>query len=114
VSVNTILDWRLIMHIRSFRSSSPRHSTVVRYVPTPHVVAVVQDTDTALLNVATERYYTLDAVGTRIWELLQGGADIAAISRRLADEYDAPLETITADAREFLAALAHAGLVRSA
>jgi hypothetical protein len=84
-----------------------------RFEPSPHVVSVVQDTDTALLDARTERYYTLDEVGTRIWALLVEGADVATIIDRLAEEYDAPAATIETDTHALLAALENAALVRA-
>ena len=84
-----------------------------RFVPAPHVVAVVQDTDTALLDVQRERYYTLDEVGTRVWALLGEGADVPAIVDRLTQEYNAPAATIEADVRALLTALHKAALVRT-
>ena len=53
-----------------------------RFTPEPHVVSVVQDTDTALLDVRSERYFTLNEVGTRIWELLAEGASLSTAAHR--------------------------------
>ncbi|HEY9515175.1 MAG TPA: PqqD family protein [Gemmatimonadaceae bacterium] len=83
-----------------------------RFTPEPHVVSVVQDTDTALLDVRSERYFTLNEVGTRIWELLAEGTEVAVIAELLAEEYDAPIDAIAADTRTLLTALEKARLVR--
>ena len=83
-----------------------------RYTPATQVLSVVQETDTALLDLRSEKYFTLNEVGTRIWELLGEGTEIAMIVELLAEEYDAPVEAIRTDTLALLAALHAAGLVR--
>jgi hypothetical protein len=95
------------------RSTHTDAPTGTRFIPAPHVVSVVQDTDTALLDVQRERYYTLDEVGTRVWALLGEGAEVPAIVEQLKVEYDAPAEVIEADVRALLAELHKAALVRA-
>ena len=94
------------------RSSPAAPTGPERLTPASYVVSVVQDTDTALLDVRSERYYTLNEVGTRIWALLGDGTDVAMIIELLAEEYDAPLDAIEADTRALLAVMRKAGLVR--
>ncbi len=94
------------------RSSVAVSTTPRRLTPSPHVVSVVQDTDTALLDLRSERYFTLNEVGTRIWALLGEGTEVAMIIELLAEEYDAPIHAIEADTRTLLAAMHKAGLVR--
>lgn len=83
-----------------------------RFVPESYVVSVVQDVDTALLDIRSERYFTLNEVGTRVWELLGEGTEIAVIAELLAEEYDAPFDTIEVDLHVLISALVNAGLVR--
>ena len=83
-----------------------------RLMPAPQVVSVIQDTDTALLDVRSERYFTLNEVGTRIWAWLAEGTEVSMIVELLAEEYDAPMSAIEADTRALLTALRKAGLVR--
>lgn len=83
-----------------------------RFTPEPHVVSVVQHVDTALLDLRSERYFTLNEVGTRIWELLADGTEVAVIIELLAEEYDAPIQLIEADTQALLSALVKARLVR--
>jgi hypothetical protein len=60
----------------------------------------------------SEHYYTLNAVGTRIWELLSQGTAVTAIIELLAEEYAAPTHVIEEDTWTLLASLRKAGLVR--
>lgn len=96
------------------RSSVVASTAPERLAPAPHVVSVVQDTDTALLDVRSEHYFTLNEVATRIWALLGQGTEVAIIIELLAEEYDAPLDAIEADTRALLAVMRKAGLVRPA
>lgn len=57
--------------------------------------AVLLDPDAGL-------YFGLNEVGTRVWNLLGGGATLGAVHAILQEEYDAPAERIWED----LAALA--------
>jgi hypothetical protein len=100
------------MLIGKFRAPEVTLGHSDRFVPAPQVLSVVQDTDTALLDLRSERYFTLNEVGTRIWELLSEGTEFAVMVELLAEEYDAPIEVIEGDARHILAALLKSRLMR--
>jgi Coenzyme PQQ synthesis protein D (PqqD) len=68
--------------------------------------------ETVLLDLDSEQYFGLDAVGTRIWTLLNEGADPAAMVDTLLEEYEVERDTLAADVDELLARLAEAGLIR--
>jgi hypothetical protein len=67
--------------------------------------------EAVLLDLASETYFALDPVGTRIWELLDG-RPLDAILHTLCDEYDAAPARIEADLLQLAASLADAGLIR--
>lgn len=64
-----------------------------------------------LLDPASGEYFTLDDVGGRIWELCDGSRTVDQIAAVLADEYDAPVDRIRADALELLTELRESQLV---
>jgi hypothetical protein len=64
-----------------------------------------------LLNLADGQYYALDEVGSRIWALCDGSRSIAEVISVIAEEFDAPLETIRVDTLELLDDLLDAELV---
>ena len=64
-----------------------------------------------LLDPASGEYFTLDDVGGRIWELCDGFRSVDEIASVLADEYDAPVDRIRADALELLTELRESQLV---
>lgn len=56
--------------------------------------------------------FTLNEVGVRVWQLLDGKIDVNQIVDIVAAEYDAPLETVRQDVTELLGNMAEAGLIR--
>jgi hypothetical protein len=68
--------------------------------------------ETVLLDLHSEQYFGLDAVGTRIWQLLGEGAGAEAVVEVLLAEYEVERETLVADVAELLDRLAEAGLIR--
>jgi len=70
--------------------------------------------ETVLLDLESEHYFGLDAVGTRIWALLGEGASVGAVVDTLLQEYEVERETLEADVAELLSRLAEAGLIRFA
>jgi len=54
---------------------------------------------------------TLNPVGARIWELLDGNRDLATIADTICEEYEVEPETANADVDEFIRSLEEANLV---
>lgn len=53
--------------------------------------------ESVLLSVKSENYYSLDEVGTRIWELLDGQSTAREIAIKISEEYDVLPEEAEAD-----------------
>jgi len=68
------------------------------------------DGQSVLLNLATGTYFGLDAVGTHVWHLAAADGSLRAISRALADEYDADPATIERDLLALAETLVDKGL----
>jgi hypothetical protein len=64
-----------------------------------------------LLDLKSEQYFGLDAIGTRIWELIGELGDVDRVFEALVTEYDAEPETLANDLRALLAKLVGAGLL---
>jgi hypothetical protein len=60
---------------------------------------------------ALQLIYTTNAVGTRVWELVDGARSVEDIAAAVQSEYDVAPETSLADAEDFLAQLTAAGCV---
>jgi len=66
---------------------------------------------TVVLDAELGRYYTLNEVAGRAWELVAAGEPVVEILRLLGEEYDAPTETLERDVAELLNRLLEAALV---
>lgn len=71
----------------------------------------VVDGEAVMVLPATGKVHTLNGVGTRFWELVDGQRTIASIAATIADEFDAPAEQIAHDCRAFAAELRERGLL---
>lgn len=68
--------------------------------------------ETVLLDLASEQYFGLDPVGTRIWELLADAPPLEQVHDTLCAEFDAEPERIHTDLLALVRQLRDAGLVR--
>ena len=64
-----------------------------------------------LLSVDNGRYYSLEDVGARVWDLCDGKRSVEEIAAMLGGEYAAPAETIQRDLLELLGDLMNENLV---
>ncbi len=78
------------------------------------VIYAVLDGEGVLLDTRTGVYFGLDAVGTRIWELLAPGATLDELVHQLLDEYDVDGQRLTTDVEVFVRTLAAKGLITEA
>lgn len=58
--------------------------------------------------------YTLNEVGTRIWQMINGQAKISQIVEAVSREYEVSREEAERDVLELINSLAEAGLIRAA
>ena len=68
--------------------------------------------EAVLLSLASESYFGLDPVGTRIWQLLGEDASLQRVHERLLDEYEVEPSHLQSDLLVLVEQLADAGLVR--
>jgi hypothetical protein len=67
--------------------------------------------EAVLLNLASENYFGLDAVGTRIWILLNEDPSLKRAFDILSDEYEVEAEVLERDLLSLVERMAEAGLV---
>ena len=70
------------------------------------------DDEVVLLDTRSGTYFSIDGVGTCIWESLREGATEEQIVHRILREYDVAPDIAQADVAEFLGMLAERGLIR--
>jgi hypothetical protein len=79
--------------------------------PAPEVLFRDLTGEGVLLNLKSGRYYGLDAVGTRVWQMLMEGRTLPAAVTQLLREYDVSRDKLEADIASFVEALERHGLV---
>jgi hypothetical protein len=67
--------------------------------------------ETVLLNLDSERYFGLDPVGTRMWEVLGAQGKVGSAYETLLAEFDADPEQLRRDLYELIEKLREHGLV---
>ena len=68
--------------------------------------------EVAILDLRAGTYYGLNAVGARVWELVQGPKRVSEIHNILLKEYEVEPERCERDLLALLQRLAHEGLVK--
>jgi hypothetical protein len=69
------------------------------------------DQESVLLNLNTERYFGLDSVATRMWQLLTSAPSIDAAYIQLIEEFDVDPQTLRSNLSELLNQLVENGLI---
>jgi hypothetical protein len=67
--------------------------------------------DLLMMSLDLGRYFSLNGVGKRIWEILEYPTQPAAIVRQLVEEYDVTEETCAMQVDDFLKKLRERGLL---
>ncbi len=67
--------------------------------------------ETVILGLTAGRYYGVDAVGARVWQLIQTPTAFADLRRAIVSEYDVEPARCEADLLALLQKMADAGLV---
>jgi hypothetical protein len=76
-----------------------------------HVIFTKVEQDAILLNTRTNKYFVLEEVGERLWELLNAGNSLRKSYGMLLDEYDVEPVQLEQDLLSLLAHLTENGLV---
>lgn len=71
-------------------------------VRTQDMMSAEVDDEIVILNLAKDNYIGLDAIGRRIWELLETPSRVEALCRQLVSEFEATGDQIAADVLSFL------------
>ncbi len=87
-----------------------------RYIArSPAIAARRLEGEMMIMSAETSTLFTLNEVGTRLWEGADGITPLAEIvERSICAEFDVPAEVAYRDAEEFVAALAEHGILRVA
>lgn len=78
----------------------------MRATPSQQVLFRELDGESVLLDLRSQKYFGLDEVGTRIWQLLGELQDVEAVQAALLDEFEVAPERLHRDLRSLLDQLA--------
>ena len=93
-------------------TATPANVTLAARVrPSTEVLAQEVGGEAVLLDLAGERYFGLDPIGTRIWALLAPAPVLQQVHASLCAEFDADPARIETDLLALVRQLAEAGLV---
>jgi hypothetical protein len=70
------------------------------------------DPTVVLLNPTNGEYYTLEAVGSRVWQLCDGTRNVGEMVAILSQEFEASSEEIEGDVLDLMKELVDEGLVQ--
>jgi len=76
-----------------------------------HISYAALEDAAVLLNIKTNRYFELNEIGKRIWELLGEQNSLLEVCRTLENEYEVEAAQLERDALELLNQLVENGLV---
>jgi len=84
----------------------------MRAVVPAYVLIRHLDGESVLLNLVSERYFGLDATGTRMWEVATSQPSIALALEKLQEEYEVEPETLRDHLAQLLSGLVENGLLQ--
>jgi hypothetical protein len=93
------------------KSDMPTPKAECTFLAAPQAISCEVAGETVILDTVSERYFAVDAIGTRIWKALQSPCTLGSLCDRLIDEYDVPAEQCRADISALLDQLSQHGLV---
>jgi hypothetical protein len=85
-------------------------STAATVVAAPDAVSAEVNGECVLLNVATGTYHGMNAVGARVYDLVETARPVGEVVAAVGAEFDVDPATADRDVRAFLADLVAAGL----
>jgi hypothetical protein len=77
----------------------------------PEVISQEVSGETVLLDLHSECYFGLDAVGTRIWQLIRESGELRTIYHTLLEEYEVEEAQLKADLEALLTDACERGLI---
>jgi Coenzyme PQQ synthesis protein D (PqqD) len=85
-----------------------------RVIVPKHVLVRHLDGESVLLNLETEKYFGLDATGTRMWQLVTAAPTVDAAYAQLLEEFEVEPDLLRTHLTELLSRLLENGLLNIA
>jgi hypothetical protein len=82
-----------------------------RFQPSPETVATRVGDEIVLVDLKTDRIYSLNRTAARIWELVCAECDRAEVERRMLEEFEVSREEVVAAIDELVVSMTQDGLL---
>ena len=76
-----------------------------------HIIDRVVDSEALLIHLSSGDYFSLDSVGTRIWDSIDGSRTVQDLVDLVLEEYDVERDQAVTDVTRLVEQLADEGLV---
>ena len=83
------------------------------YLASPECVSCAVDDGTAILDLRSNTYFSLNAVGATVWDQMSAPASLEALTQAVSAEYAVPPETCRNDISDLLDDLLKHGLIQA-
>ncbi|HFD12781.1 MAG TPA: PqqD family protein [Crenotrichaceae bacterium] len=70
------------------------------------------DCETVMMDLNLENYFGLEAIGTRIWQLLENETTLQALCEQLTEEFEVGWDQCMEDVRTFLGELSAQNMIQ--
>ena len=78
----------------------------------PNIVFSEIDGETVMMDSRFEKYFGMQAIGTRIWQLLEEETNLEAVCTQLTAEFDVDMQRCMEDAQPFVEELFEQDMVQ--
>jgi hypothetical protein len=69
------------------------------------------DGETVMMDLNFEKYFGMEAIGTRIWQLLENETSLTALCEKLTEEFEVGMEQCMEDVLPFVSDLSENGII---
>ena len=76
------------------------------------IISRTVDDEALIIHLSSGSYYSLNAVGTRVWESIDGSRTAGEVAEIIHQEYDSDFATVETEVMSLLADLVQEGLVQ--
>jgi hypothetical protein len=95
------------------RTTAQPHDRTTRYVRNSKTLSGRLHDEMVMMNLDLGKYFSLNAVATRIWDLLEKPMTANELCTSLMEEFDVKSEKCCAEVEEFLLAMESIGLINA-
>jgi hypothetical protein len=84
---------------------------MTKYIRNSKTISGRLHDELVMMDIDQGKYFSLNPVATRIWDLLEESRDIDGICNKLVEEYEVDMEQCTGEVEEHLKEMVKLGLV---